>query len=103
MKKLSMVFFVMLVMAGCQPKSSQKDAGTDPVTMELSIEGMTCNGCVGTVEASVRQMGEGIDSVAVSLDSARAIVQFVPAKVTLDEIRDAIEINGYKVTKAEEK
>ena len=90
-------------MIACKSKDSKTTASSEPIVMEMSIEGMTCNGCVATVEASVKQMGEGINSVRASLDSAYAIVEFVPAQVSAEKIKDAIELNGYKVTKIENK
>ena len=60
---------------------------------------MTCNGCVATVEASVTQLGDGINSVKVDLDDAKAVIEFIPAEIDSVKIREAIELNGYKVLK----
>ena len=47
-------------------------------TIELPVQGMTCGGCVRTVE---RKLGAtaGVVSVAVNLAEARATVTFDPA------------------------
>ena len=102
MKKTIYIFMLCLAVTACNSEKKDKES-SEPVAMEISIEGMTCNGCVGTVEASIKQMGEGITSVKVSLDDANAVVEYVPSQVKQKEIKDAIELNGYKVLKMEER
>ncbi len=103
MKKLFYLLILVLAVAACNSEKSNKDESSEPVAMEISIEGMTCNGCVGTVKASIVQMGEGITSVEVNLEDANAIVQYNPKEVKPKAIKEAIELNGYKVLKMEEK
>lgn len=103
MKKLVFLFIATLTMVACNSEKSKTDVSSEPITMEISVEGMTCNGCVGTVEASVKQMGEGITSVKVSLEEANAVVEYIPSEVKPKEIKAAIELNGYKVLKMEER
>lgn len=103
MKKLFVVIFIALAVVSCNSKENKdKEVSSDPIVMEMEIDGMTCNGCVGTVEASIKQMGEGITSVTVSLDSANAIVEYIPSKVDPEDIKKAVELNGYKVLKITE-
>lgn len=102
-KKLVILLVVLGAFSACKQKADKTQLSDQVVVMEMSIEGMTCNGCVGTVEASVRQMGDGITSVKANLDSANAIVEYIPSQVKPKDIKKAIEVNGYKVLKMEEK
>jgi copper chaperone CopZ len=103
MKKLLYLSILAIAFIACNNDSKNNKDVAEPVAMELSIEGMTCNGCVGTVESSVKQMGEGIVSVKVSLDDANAIIEYNPEEVKPKKIKEAIELNGYKVVKMEER
>ena len=100
MRIISGLIICILLLASCQSKSSKSDE-TDltPMTITMDVKGMTCNGCVATVEASVTQLGDGINSVDVNLEKANAVIEYVPAEIDSVEIRKAIELNGYKVLK----
>lgn len=100
MQKLLVIIFILFAVISCKSKENKDQlVSSDPIVMEMGIDGMSCNGCVSTVEASVKQMGEGINSVKVSLDSANAIIEYIPSQVDPEEIKKAIELNGYKVVK----
>lgn len=104
MKKYLLVLVALIALISCNSgNKSSKELSAEPIVMELGIDGMTCNGCVATVEASVKQMGEGITSVKANLDSSNAVVEFIPGKIKEEDIKKAIELNGYKVTKIEKK
>lgn len=95
------ILMAMLVLSAiaCKPNkpANQADASAKPVKVELSVTGMMCMGCVETVRSSIAQM-QGVDTVSVSLDSARATVTFKPQITDTVSIREAVELNGYKVT-----
>lgn len=92
------IILVLITFACKQNKTSdQAIASAKPVSVEMSVSGMTCMGCVETVRSSIAQL-EGIDTVSVSLDSARAYVIFKPQKTDTVSIRKAVELNGYKIT-----
>lgn len=102
MKRTIYLLALCIAVVACNSENKKKESN-EPVAMEISIEGMTCNGCVATVEASVKQMGEGITSVKVNLEEANAVVNYIPSQVKPKKIKEAIELNGYKVLKMEEK
>ncbi len=102
MKKLTFLLCILGFLVACN-SNNNKDQDIGPITMEMKIDGMSCNGCVATVEASVKQMGEGITSVVVNLDSANAVIEYDPAMLKEKKIKEAIELNGYKVTEVIEK
>ena len=60
----------------------------------IGVKGMTCGGCVASVERVLREL-EGVAKVDVSLDNAQAIVEFDPGRVSVDDLRAAIEDAGY--------
>jgi copper chaperone len=98
--RITLVLTILVVLSGsCKPKSSanQAVAVNQPVTVEMSVTGMSCMGCVETVRSSIAAL-EGIDSVSVSLDSARATVIYRPKEVDTKKIKDAVELNGYKIS-----
>jgi copper chaperone CopZ len=99
MKNLLLAVLLVLGTVACKQNkpSSQASADNKPVVVELSISGMTCMGCVETVRSSIAQL-DGIDTVSVSLDQANAVITFKPQTTDTLSIRQAIELNGYKVT-----
>lgn len=101
MRNTILVAILLLVSIACKQSkpANQADTFVKPVTVELSITGMMCMGCVETVRSSIAQL-EGIDTVSVSLDKANAIVTYRPQKTDTISIRKAVELNGYKVTGA---
>ncbi|MFP7479418.1 copper chaperone CopZ [Terribacillus saccharophilus] len=62
----------------------------------LNVEGMSCAHCVNSIEGNVGQLN-GVDNVKVNLDDAKVEVAFDSNAVTLQEIKDVIEEQGYDV------
>ncbi|MEI3605716.1 copper ion binding protein [Pseudogracilibacillus sp. SE30717A] len=62
----------------------------------FKVEGMTCSCCVGKVEKSINQF-DGISSVEINSDNEEVKVIFNEDSVTLDQIKEKIEAEGYKV------
>lgn len=62
----------------------------------LSVNGMSCEHCVKAVKGAVGNLN-GVDSVNVDLKGKKATVEFDPEKVTVEQIKDAIEDQGYDV------
>ena len=66
-------------------------------TLRLSIQGMSCGGCVGKVSAALKSVpGTTVDEVAVG--SAR--VQFDPKKTTDGVLIAAVNKLGFQAAKA---
>ena len=61
---------------------------------QLSVEGMTCGHCVATVESALRDHA-GVRAARVSLEGARADVEFEPSAVSASDLVDAIEAVGF--------
>lgn len=99
MRTTILLAILLASVIACKPKASsdQAVASNAAVTVEMGVTGMHCMGCVETVRSSIAQL-QGIDTVLVSLDSARATVTFHPQQVDTAKIRDAVELNGYKIS-----
>ena len=64
-------------------------------TVRISVEGMTCAGCVNSVTRVLAAL-PGVAQADVSLTKARAKVTFDPAKTGVEAMKQAIERAGYK-------
>jgi len=64
--------------------------------LNLIVEGMSCSHCENAVKKAVSALN-GVDMVDVALSQKKVIVQYDPHKTTMDEIKDAIEDQGYEV------
>lgn len=62
----------------------------------LNVSGMSCGHCVSAIEGSVGKLN-GVNQVKVHLDSGKVDVAFDQEKVTLEEIKEAIDDQGYDV------
>ena len=62
----------------------------------LKVEGMSCGHCVKAVEGSVGKLN-GVEGVKVDLETGSVEVKFNPEEVTLDEIKETIDDQGYDV------
>jgi copper chaperone len=62
----------------------------------LKVSGMSCGHCVKAVEDALRPLGAKGE---VSLAEGTVNVTFDDSNITLDQIRDAIEDEGYDVAK----
>ncbi|WP_419881547.1 copper chaperone CopZ [Peribacillus sp. B-H-3] len=62
----------------------------------LNVKGMTCGHCVKAVEGSVSELS-GVSSVTVHLKEEKVDVEFNPSEVSLSEIKETIDDQGYDV------
>lgn len=62
----------------------------------LNVKGMSCGHCVNAVEGSVGKL-QGVKSVKVHLESGTVDVEFNPSDVSLNEIKETIDDQGYDV------
>ena len=71
--------------------------------MEVTVEvyGMTCGHCQKRVADAISSL-EGVESVEVDLESESATVSFDPQKISLDDIKGAIQKAGYSTEIEEE-
>ena len=83
---------------------SIRQSGYKPITDEVTLEigGMTCANCVARIEKKVGGL-EGVLEVNVNLATEKAHVTFIPASVSLREIKAAIDAAGYEIRDSDEK
>ncbi|BCG60397.1 copper chaperone CopZ [Paenibacillus sp. URB8-2] len=62
----------------------------------LKVDGMSCNHCVHSIDGAVNKLS-GIEWVKVNLRDQDVTVEFKESEVTLDQIKDTIEEQGYDV------
>lgn len=60
----------------------------------LKVEGMSCSHCVQAVEGTLREIGAKGE---VDLESGTVQVEYDNARLSLQQIKDAIEEQGYTV------
>lgn len=65
-------------------------------TITLNVKGMSCNHCVKAIEGSVGEL-EGVEKVTVDLPSSKVEVTFDRSKVSLSQIKETIDDQGYDV------
>ena len=63
-------------------------------TVIIKVNGMTCGGCVNSVRKAVAAV-EGVSSVDVSLENARATVVYDAARAKPLAIKSAISDAGF--------
>ena len=63
-------------------------------TVTLNVQGMSCQGCVGSVTRVLKNT-PGVASVDVHLESGRAEVTYDAARASVDDLKRAIEDAGY--------
>ncbi len=65
-------------------------------TVTLPVTGMTCGGCVRSVERKLAST-PGVSRAQVSLEQGTATVEFDPARTKVPDLVTAIEQLGYQV------
>lgn len=65
-------------------------------TTIMNVEGMSCEHCVNAVTGAVSDLA-GVHAVAVSLKDKTATIDYEPEKVSIDDLKDAIEEQGFDV------
>jgi copper chaperone len=66
-------------------------------TLQLSITGMTCGGCVNSVQNVLATL-PGVQSVTVTLDPGQASVVYDPARIEPAALAQAVIDAGFGVT-----
>ncbi|MGA1846256.1 copper chaperone CopZ [Deferribacter abyssi] len=61
----------------------------------IDIEGMSCNHCKMSVEKELKSL-EGVLNAVVSLEDKNVEVEYDDKKVTIEQLKEAIEEAGYE-------
>ena len=62
----------------------------------ITVTGMSCAVCAGTIE-KVLGAEEGVSSAVVNLTTEKAVVEFDDSLISLEDIYEKIEAQGYGV------
>ncbi len=99
MKQL-LILATLIVFALSATISAQSETKSDETKVETktySVEGMTCQGCVSSVERKLGKI-DGVQKYEVDLEKGEAVVEFDPEKVKSEDIEKEFEDTSYKVT-----
>ena len=61
----------------------------------LKIEGMHCAGCSTRLEKVLNNL-EGVETAKVSLEEKKATIKYNEEKISVENIKEAIEDAGFK-------
>lgn len=64
--------------------------------MTLDVQGMSCGHCQSAVEGALKDLA-GVSEVTVHLDTGKVDVTYDQAKVTREDMHEAVEEQGYDV------
>ena len=70
-------------------------AGSAEAGVRFPVEGMTCASCVNRIERYLRRV-DGVVEANVNLATESASIRFDRARVSLDDLRSAVEAAGYE-------
>lgn len=66
------------------------------MTVTLNVQGMSCGHCKAAVTNALKGL-DGVKEVEVHLENGTVDVNYDESKVTLDQMKAAIEEQGYEV------
>jgi copper ion binding protein len=66
--------------------------------IELKVEGMTCDGCVRSVERKLSKV-DGVESASVNLAAGKATVAYDDSRAQVDQLIAAVEQIGYHASR----
>lgn len=64
-------------------------------TFHFDVNGMTCGGCVGSVQRSLSSL-DGVRQVSVTLKPGSATVEADPMRVSADDMRNMLAKLGFE-------
>jgi copper chaperone CopZ len=70
-----------------------------PATAVFAVGGMHCGACVALIEETLVEQ-DGVTRASVDLESARAVVEYDPARLGTDRLAAAIAEAGYTASPA---
>lgn len=77
------------------PEKTQATSNVALATATIQVEGMSCGGCATTVRQALIKLA-GVKSAEVSLERKQAVVKYDPAKLTREQLVEAINQTGFK-------
>ena len=84
----------LVQLGGPAPAPAPEPTQPERRTADLAIQGMTCAGCVHTIEQRVSK-APGVESCEVNLATGSARVVYDPSKITEEQLVLVVEAAGY--------
>ncbi len=78
------------------PAEKKADETGSYTTASFAVAGMSCQACASKVDAALSRI-PGVLKVFVDLTGRRATVSFDHARVSLDDLRSAVDATGYRL------
>ena len=78
-------------------QSETKSSETKVEIKTYSVEGMTCQGCVSSVESKLEQI-DCVQKYEVDFEKGEAVVEFDPEKLKSEDIENEFEGTSFTVT-----
>ena len=91
---------VLALSTSCSTNANAQAAGEKAATTQtvaLTVDGMTCASCSVAVRMVLKKL-EGVKDAKVSAPDKRAVVEYEPAKVTPQQMVDAVNNLGYRAS-----
>ena len=67
--------------------------------VELKVEGMTCQGCVRTIEQKLSSV-DGVEYAHVNLGAGKAVVEFDESQTKAEDLIKACQQIGFQASRA---
>lgn len=64
--------------------------------IQLNVKGMSCGHCKMAVTNALEEL-DGVKSVEVSVEKGKADVEYDDSKVSIEQMKEAVEEQGYDV------
>lgn len=64
--------------------------------IQLNVKGMSCDHCKMAVTNALEEL-DGVKSVEVSVEKGKADVEYDDSKVSIEQMKEAVEEQGYEV------
>jgi copper chaperone len=72
------------------------ETGRNICTVSLSVPGMSCSHCEGTIRKAVGLL-DGVGNIDIDLKSKNVTVKYDANKISVNAIKEIIEDQGYDV------
>lgn len=77
------------------PSTLAAEARARLSTATLRVEGMTCASCSVTIQAALEEL-DGVEDARVEVEARRAVISYDAAKVTPEQLVEAVKQLGYE-------
>ena len=98
--KYLLILATLIIFGLATTISAQSETKSDETKVETktySVEGMTCQGCVSSVESTLGKI-DGVQNYEVDLEKGEAVIEFDPEKLKSEDIENEFEGTSFTVT-----